>query len=79
MVKVSISQLIEPEAPQWFRRFVLRLESVFVTRYPTAPVRVCSFDATADLPPASEWPGCIAFVRSPAGFVGSNGTTWGAL
>ena len=72
---VAPAPLLEPDAPGWAQRFALRLEALFVGRFPKAPVRLQSV-LFADLRPAADWTGCIVYVSDKAKVGLSNGTTW---
>lgn len=75
MDRAPSSLLVEPGAPPWGQRLGLRLGQQFVSKYPTAPMRLWSVDTPADLPPADEWTGAV--VSMPDGSVwASNGVAW---
>lgn len=70
-----VAPLLQPDAPSWAQRFAQRLESVFLKKSPTAPVRLWGV-VFAELPPAADWTGCLVYVTDKAKAGLSNGTTW---
>lgn len=67
--------LLEPNAPLWAQRLVLRLARTFLNLFPTAPVRLWSALA-ADLPPAADWTGALVWVSDTGKVAVSNGAAW---
>lgn len=56
-----IAALIEPSAPGWALRMLLKLQTHFQPIWPRQPTRLWLCNK-ADLPPALEWPGCLLVV-----------------
>lgn len=75
MVATSLPP-IEPACPEWFQRFARRLPDFYQLRLPSRPVKVPTFAATANLPKASDYTGCIVFNQALAAFCVSDGTYW---
>ena len=71
MVAAS-APLVEPGSPPWAGRFALRLQQLFWPTFPTQPMRVWDAGSVADLPPAADWPDCVAIAGGE--FWVSNGT-----
>lgn len=75
VARIPSSQgLIEPGAPDWANRLVLRLIKQFVSSAPVNPQQLWATPSSG-LPPASENIGCIAYTTD-LGLVVSNGTAW---
>lgn len=66
---------LEPETPEWFKRFMLRNEQSWVPLVPSAPQRLLAV-ATVDLPPAASWPYCLAYDLTLGTVVSSDGVSW---
>lgn len=67
---------IEPGAPSWFQRWAMRLPDFFVSRYPGYPVRVPTYAATANLPAAAAFSGCLVFNTALGQPCVSDGAFW---
>jgi len=79
MVDVTPSALLlEPNAPMWAQRLVLRLVKTFLNLFPTAPVRLWKVPTSADLPDPAAWTGSVAYTADGTVYV-SNGTAWLAV
>ena len=73
MVAAS-APLLEPTSPPWAARFALRLQQMFWPIFPTQPMRVWDAGTVADLPPAADWPDCVAIASGEVWV--SNGVAW---
>jgi len=73
--RAPTSILLEPGAPSWAQRFALRLASTFKLINPQAPVAIWGVNS-ADLPPATDWPGCLVVVPDLNVLAVSDGTVW---
>lgn len=71
----STTALLEPAAPPWAQRMMLKLVGFFVPVFPVQPVRVWGV-AQADLPPAADWPRGIVYVTDLGKLALSNGVAW---
>lgn len=69
------SLLLEPSAPSWAKRLVLRLADYFLGLYPSAPVRLWSAKF-AELPPAADWRAGLVWVPDKGKVAVSDGVTW---
>lgn len=67
--------LLEPGAPPWAQRLVLRLQDVFAPLVPKSPVRLPAFASTS-LPAPADWRGCIIYVPDKGKVARSDGTAW---
>lgn len=72
------SIVVEPNSPDWFRRFVLRALQYFLPRTPDGPIKVMDY-ATVDLPLATNNPYAIVFDKTLGTLVVSDGTNWVSL
>lgn len=74
----SSSALVEPGAPMWAQRMALKMLTFFKLVHPTAPAEMWR-TKQADLPPAADWPGCLAVVVDLDTLAVSDGTDWRRL
>jgi hypothetical protein len=67
--------VLEPSVPEPIRRAFMRLDQEYAPLSPVAPVGVPSY-STDDLPPASMYPGTIAYNSTLGSLVYSDGSAW---
>lgn len=71
----ATTALVEPSAPMWAQRMILKLLGFFQAVTPTAPNMLWRCNK-ADLPPATEWAGCVVIVPDQNALAISNGGQW---
>lgn len=71
----STTALVEPDAPPWAQRMVLKLVSYFQPLRPRAPVLMWHVNKV-DLPPADDWPGALVLVADQNELAISVGGAW---
>lgn len=71
----SISALVEPAAPMWAQRMVLHFLDYFVPVAQRAPMQLWA-TTKANLPPAKDYPFCVAVVSDQNELALSLGGVW---
>lgn len=75
MVGQIPTPVLEPETPGWFKRWLLRAATYFVSAQPTGPQRLYALP-TAQLPDPAKFTNCIMIDTTLGTIVHSNGTNW---
>jgi hypothetical protein len=70
------SLLVDPRAPDWAKRLVLRVTQSFLGLFPSAPVRLWNADTAAALPNPADWLGGLAFTAADGKVNVSTGGVW---
>jgi len=71
----STQGMLEPNAPPWAGRFLLKLVGFFVAQWPTSPLRLWQV-RKADLPPPADWPWAVVAVTDQNCIAVSTGVSW---
>ena len=71
----STTALLEPSAPPWAQRLMLRLLGYFWPQQPRQPMTLWAVNKV-DLPPASAWPNCLIVVADQNALGLSVGGVW---
>lgn len=70
-----ITALVEPGAPLWAQRMLLKFQTFFQPIWPRSPVRIWACPK-ADLPPATDWPSTLVYVPDQDCAALSDGADW---
>jgi hypothetical protein len=71
----AATALVEPLAPMWAQRMVLKMQRFFMPMTPMAPMFVWT-TTKADLPPATDYPNCIVIVSDAGELALSYNGAW---
>ena len=71
----SIVALVEPGAPLWAQRMMLKLQGYFLPQVPKEPLALWA-TTKALLPPAAEWPLSVVIVTDQNALAVSLGGVW---
>jgi hypothetical protein len=78
MVNIPAKPVLEPNTPEWFKRYSLRADAYFWPVTPQRPQALFHLP-TADLPPAEDYPYCIMYDETLSAVIVSDGTSWSAV
>jgi len=70
--------VLEPDTPEWFKRWYLRALQFFWPLTPSRPQPLYHLP-TADLPSAADYPYCIMFDETLGAVIFSDGATWSPI